>query len=139
MSARVLRVELGDRAYPIHIGAGILGDAALYAPHVSARLAAVVTSETVAHLHAAGVEHALGRAGARTMRIVLPDGEAHKDWRGLERIYAALLEAQADRRTVVVAVGGGVVGDMAGFAAATYQRGVRSEERRVGKECRARG
>src|SRR5687768_17639573 len=108
MSARVLRVELGDRAYPIHIGAGILGDAALYAPHVSARLAAVVTSETVAHLHAAGVEHALGRAGARTMRIVLPDGEAHKDWRGLARIYAAPLEAQRDRRTVVVAVGGGV-------------------------------
>ena len=124
MSARALMVELGDRAYPIHIGAGIVGDAALYAPHVSARLAAVVTSETVAGLHAGSVEQALGRAGARTMRIVLPDGEAHKDWRGLERIYAALLEAQADRRTVVVAVGGGVVGDMAGFAAATYQRGI---------------
>ena len=124
MTARTLMVELGARAYPIHIGAGTAGDSALYAPHVSARLAAVVTSETVARLHAAGVEQVLARAGARTVRIVLPDGEAHKDWRGLERIYAALLEAQADRRTVVVAVGGGVVGDMAGFAAATYQRGV---------------
>ena len=124
MSVRTFKVELGDRAYPIHIGAGIIGDAALYAPHVSARLAAVVTSETVAGLHAAAVEQALVRAGARTMRIVLPDGEAHKDWRGLERIYGALLEAKADRRTVVVAAGGGVVGDMAGFAAATYQRGI---------------
>jgi 3-dehydroquinate synthase len=119
-----LKVELGSRSYPIHIGAGICADAALYAPHVAGRRAAVVTSETVARLHAERVEEALARAGARTLRVVLPDGEAHKNWQGLERIYAALLQAQADRRTVVVAVGGGVVGDMAGFAAATYQRGV---------------
>ena len=63
-------------------------------------------------------------AGARTERIVLPDGEAHKNWQVLDRIFAALLKAEADRGTVIVALGGGVVGDMAGFAAATYQRGI---------------
>ena len=124
MSTTTLAVELGSRSYPIHIGAGIAGDAALYAPHVAGRHAALVTSETVARLHADRVEAALAQAGARVLRIVLPDGEAHKNWQALERIYAALLEAKADRRTVVVAVGGGVVGDTAGFAAATYQRGI---------------
>ena len=123
MSA-TLRVELGERGYPIHIGEGVLDDAALYAPHVSGRRVAVVTNETVAPLYADRLERALARAGARTQRIVLPDGEVHKTWQVLDRIYAALLEAQADRRTVIVALGGGVVGDMAGFAAATYQRGV---------------
>ena len=124
MSATTLRVELGDRAYPIHIGPGLMDDAQLYAPHVEGRRAAVVTNDTVAPLYAARVEAALARAGATTLRIVLPDGEAYKDWQNLDRIFAALLEARADRRTVLVAVGGGVVGDMAGFAASVYQRGV---------------
>ena len=124
MSETTLRVELGSRGYPIHIGAGLLDRDALYAPHVAGRRAAVVTNETVAPLYAARVEAALARAGARTLRIVLPDGEAFKDWQHLDRIFAALLEAEADRRTVLVAVGGGVVGDMAGFAAAAYQRGI---------------
>ena len=124
MSTTTLRVELGSRAYPIHIGAELLGDARLYAPHVAGRRAAVVTNETVAPLYAARVEAALAAAGAQPMRVVLPDGEAFKDWQHLDRIFAALLEAQADRRTVLVAVGGGVVGDMAGFAAAAYQRGI---------------
>jgi 3-dehydroquinate synthase len=124
MKATTLTVDLGERSYPIHIGANLLADASLYGPHVAGRRAVVVTNETVAPLHAGAVEGALERAGARPMRIVLPDGEAHKNWEGLETIYAALLRAQADRRTVLVAVGGGVVGDMAGFAAATYQRGV---------------
>ena len=120
-----LEVALGDRSYPIHIGAGILGDARLYAPHVAGRRAAVVTNPVVAPLHAAALEAALKQAGASgVQRIVLPDGEAHKDWQTLDRIFAALLEARADRRTVLVALGGGVVGDMAGFAAATYQRGI---------------
>ena len=124
MSTTTLRVELGSRAYPIHIGADLAGDARLYAPHVAGRRAAVVTNETVAPLYAVRVEAALAAAGAQPMRIVLPDGEAFKDWQHLDRIFAALLEAQADRRTVLVAVGGGVVGDMAGFAAAAYQRGI---------------
>jgi 3-dehydroquinate synthase len=118
-----LQVALGDRSYPIHIGAGLAMEPALYRPHVSGRLAALITNDTVAPLHADGVEEALRRAGARTLRVVLPDGEQHKTWQVLDRIFTALLEAQADRRTVLVAVGGGVVGDMAGFAAAAYQRG----------------
>ena len=124
MSATTLRVELGKRSYPIHIGPGLLDDAALYAPHVKGRRAAVVTNETVAPLYAARVEAALARAGAVPVRIVLPDGEAHKDWQNLDRIFGELLKLQADRRTVLVAVGGGVVGDMTGFAAAAYQRGI---------------
>jgi 3-dehydroquinate synthase len=119
-----VRVELGDRSYPIHIGTGVITDATIYAPHVRGRLAAVITNTTVAPLFAAQLEETLARAGARTLRVTLPDGEEHKDWRTLDAIFAALLEAQADRRTILVALGGGVVGDMAGFAAATYQRGV---------------
>ena len=124
MKAQALEVRLGERSYPIHIGRGIAGDPALYAPYVSGRRAAVVTSEAVAGLHAGMVERAVAQSATGTLRIVLPDGEAHKDWKTLDRIYEALLRAHADRRTVLVAVGGGVVGDMAGFAAATYQRGV---------------
>lgn len=123
MSA-TLRVELGERAYPIHIGENLLDSAPLYAPHVAGRRAAVVTDEKVAPLYADRLERALSLAGARVQRIVLPDGESHKSWQVLDRIFAALLQAEADRRTVIVALGGGVVGDMAGFAAATYQRGV---------------
>jgi 3-dehydroquinate synthase len=124
MSQDVLRVELGERAYPIHIGSGLMTFAGLYAPHVKGRRAALVTNETVAALYAPRVEAALTAAGASVMRIELPDGEAFKTWQSLERIYAALLRAQADRGTVIVALGGGVVGDVAGFAAATYQRGI---------------
>jgi 3-dehydroquinate synthase len=125
VTATTLRVELGSRAYPIHIGAGLMDHAALYAPHVRGRSAVVVTNETVAPLYAGRVEAALERAGARAGgRIVLPDGEAFKDWQHLDRIFAALLQARADRSSVLIAVGGGVVGDMAGFAAAAYQRGI---------------
>ena len=119
-----LQVSLGERSYPIHIGADVMGRAQLFAPHVRGRRAAIVTNATVAGLYADSLESALAAAGATCQRIVLPDGEAHKDWRTLQLVFDALLEAQADRRTVVVALGGGVVGDMAGFAAATYQRGV---------------
>ena len=124
MSGTLVRVELGVRAYPIHIGASLIDRAALYAPHVSGRLAAVVTNETVAPLYAERLDRALRAAGARTLRVVLPDGEAFKTWQTLDRVFAALLEANADRRTIVVALGGGVIGDIAGFAAATYQRGI---------------
>ncbi len=119
-----LRVELGERSYPIHIGPGLLGDPALFAPHLGSGKAAIVTNATVAPLYAAELERTLAAAGARTFTLAIPDGEAHKDWKSLERIYAGLLARGADRKTVLVALGGGVVGDIAGFAAATYQRGV---------------
>ena len=124
MSATVLTVELGERAYPIHIGTDLIDRAELYAPHVRGRLAAVVTNQTVAPLYAERLEAALRAAGAQTLRIVLPDGEAFKTWETLNGVFEALLRARADRRTVLVALGGGVVGDITGFAAATYQRGI---------------
>ncbi len=124
MSTQRLTVELGERSYPIDIGPGLLDRAELFAPHVNGRRAAIVTNTTVAPLYASRLAATLGRAGANTLRIELPDGEAHKDWQTLDRIFAALLEARADRGTILVALGGGVVGDMAGFAAATYQRGI---------------
>ena len=119
-----LTVDLGKRSYPIHIGAGLIAQSSLFAPHVTGRTCAIVTNDTVAALYAQALEATLKACGAPTLRIVLPDGEAHKTWETLNRIFDALLAANADRRTVLVALGGGVVGDLAGFAAATYQRGV---------------
>ena len=119
-----LSVDLGTRTYPIHIGHGILGDAALYAPLIKGRRVAVVTNDIVGPLYAQPVCAALERAGAAPLVIELPDGEAHKNAQTLDRIYAGLLSAQCDRKTVLVALGGGVVGDMTGFAAATYMRGI---------------
>jgi 3-dehydroquinate synthase len=119
-----LQVALGSRSYPIHIGGALLDCAELFEPHVRARVAAVVTNETIAPLYAARLEASLRHAGAKTLRIVVPDGEAFKTLETLDRVFEALLQANADRRTVVVALGGGVIGDLAGFAAATYQRGV---------------
>jgi 3-dehydroquinate synthase len=124
MNDAPLQVALGARSYPIHIGAGLLARAELFAPHVAARRAAIVTNDVVAPLHSAALEATLRAAGATCSRIVLPDGEAFKTLETLNRIFDALLAASADRRTVLVALGGGVVGDIAGFAAATYQRGV---------------
>jgi 3-dehydroquinate synthase len=124
MSAPPLEVALGERSYPIHIGAGLLDRALLFAPHVAGRRAAIVTNETIAPLFADRLEATLRSAGATTLRVVLPDGEAFKTLETLNRVFDALLAASADRRTVIVALGGGVVGDIAGFAAATYQRGV---------------
>jgi 3-dehydroquinate synthase len=124
MSETALRVELGERSYPIHIGAGLIDRPELFAPHARGRLAAIVTNERVAPLYAERLEATLRSAGARTLRIVLPDGEAFKTWQTLDAIFEQLLRAQADRGTLLVALGGGVVGDMTGFAAATYQRGI---------------
>jgi len=119
-----LRVALGERSYPIHIGAGILDATALYAPHLPAGSAAVVTNEVVAPLYLARVRKALEAAGARVAQIVLDDGEQAKRWASLERAFDALLAARCGRDTLIVALGGGVIGDLAGFAAAIYQRGV---------------
>ena len=124
MSMRTLTVGLGSRSYPIHIGPGLLGQSALLAPHLQSGRVAVITNATVGPLYADAVERALEACGARHFRIEIPDGEAEKRWETLDRVFGSLLRAQADRRTVIVALGGGVVGDLAGFAAATYQRGV---------------
>lgn len=119
-----VRVGLGERAYTIHIGAGALDDARLYAPHVAGRRVAVVTNEVVAPLYLERIDSALRQAGAKVATIVLPDGEQTKGWSSLERVFDRLLEERFGRDAIVVALGGGVIGDLAGFAAAVYQRGV---------------
>jgi 3-dehydroquinate synthase len=121
-----LRVALGERAYPIHIGAGLLDRAELYRPYLSGGSAAIVTNEVVAPLYLARLGNALGNAlgGARVAQIVLPDGEQAKSWHTLERVFDALLDARCGRDSLLVALGGGVIGDLAGFAAAVYQRGM---------------
>ena len=112
----------GSRSYPIHIGAGLIGSPALYAPHLKGGSVAIVTNAVVAPLYLARLKQALG--GARVTEIVVPDGEQAKRWEVLETVFDRLLEARCGRDTLVVALGGGVIGDLAGFAAATYQRGV---------------
>lgn len=123
-AAQTLRVALGERSYPIHIGDGLIDDAALYAPHLSAGRAAVITDSNVAPLYLARVRRALEAGGAQVVSIVVPAGEESKSWQTLDRVFDELLAARCDRETLVVALGGGVVGDLVGFAAAVYQRGV---------------
>jgi 3-dehydroquinate synthase len=117
-----LRVALGERSYPIHIGADLLGRADLYRPHLAGGSAAIVTNEVVAPLYLSKVKQSLG--DARVTEIIVPDGEQTKNWETLESVFDALLAARCGRDTLLVALGGGVVGDLAGFAAAVYQRGI---------------
>jgi len=118
-------VRLAERSYPIHIGAGILGDAGkLLAPLLAAPRVVVVSNPVVAALWLAPLRTALSAGGIASEAILVPDGETHKTLRTLEDILTRLLECRAERSTTVIALGGGVVGDLAGFAAATYQRGV---------------
>jgi 3-dehydroquinate synthase len=120
----VLLDKAGDRSYPIHIGAGILGEAALLAPYLGGGTAAIITNPVVAPHYLARVKVALEKSDARVVEIVVEDGEQAKSWQTLNRVFDALLKARCGRDTLIVALGGGVVGDLAGFAAATYQRGV---------------
>lgn len=117
-----LKVELGERSYPIFIGEGCLSQSELYAPYISGKKVMVVTNETVGPLYEQQVRHALRDYDVDS--VILPDGEQYKDWQTLNLIFDALLEKNHSRKTTIVALGGGVVGDMAGFAAASYQRGV---------------
>ncbi|GAB3630089.1 3-dehydroquinate synthase [Pandoraea terrae] len=119
-----LKLDLGERGYPIHIGSGLLAQADLFAPHVRGRHAVIVTNTTVAPLYAEHVAQSLASLGKQVVTVTLPDGEAYKNWQTLNLIFDQLLGAQADRKTTLVALGGGVVGDMTGFAAASYMRGV---------------
>jgi 3-dehydroquinate synthase len=118
-----LRVALDSRSYPIHIGAQLIDRAELYSPHLRGS-AAIVTNEVVAPLYLARVRKAIESTGARLVEIAVPDGEQAKSWTALERIFDRLLQARLGRDALIVALGGGVVGDLAGFAAATYQRGI---------------
>ncbi|WP_137719621.1 3-dehydroquinate synthase [Methylobacillus flagellatus] len=121
---QTLNVELGDRRYPIHIGRGLLAQAALILPHLKRKQVAIVTNTTVAPLYLEKLAQPLRDAGVAVISIVLPDGEAYKNSATLNLIYDALLENRCERSTTLIALGGGVVGDLTGYAAATYLRGV---------------
>lgn len=117
-------VSLGERSYPIHIGEQLLDRAELIAAHLPRRKVAIVTNTTVAPLYLSRVQATLETAGVEALPVILPDGEAFKTAATLNLVFDALLTARCDRKTTVIALGGGVVGDIAGFAAAVYLRGV---------------
>ena len=119
-----IRVDTGSRAYDILVGTGLLDDPDGYAGLAENKVALIVSNTTVAPLYAQRLANAL-RATARSVSVMsLEDGEAHKTWASVERIVDALLAAGADRHALLFALGGGVVGDLAGFAAACYMRGI---------------
>lgn len=119
---RVLEVDLGERSYPIFIGDGLLGRPELLQPYIGGRQVMVVSNETVAPLYMQRLLPGLG--DCQVEQVILPDGEQFKTLEVLDRIFTALLQHRFDRSCTLLALGGGVVGDMTGFAAASYQRGV---------------
>ncbi len=121
---RTLKVALGERGYEIHIGVRLLDEVGALLPSLPSARAVIVTNPVVAAHHLDSLQKGLERARFRSDVIVVPDGEAHKDWAELYEIHTRLLELKAERSTTLIALGGGVIGDLAGFAAATYQRGM---------------
>jgi 3-dehydroquinate synthase len=121
---QTLKVELANRSYPIHIGRGLISNADLILPHLKRKHVAIVTNTTVAPLYLEQLSSALKAAGVTVISIVLPDGEAYKNSETLNLIYDALLQNRCERSTTLIALGGGVIGDLTGYAAATYLRGV---------------
>ena len=121
---QTLTVALGDRAYPIHIGSGLIQQAELILPHLKRKQVAIVTNTTVAPLYLEKLTKPLRDSGVSVIEIVLPDGEAYKNSETLNTIYDALLQNRCERSTTLIALGGGVIGDLTGYAAATYLRGV---------------
>ena len=117
-------ISLGDRSYPIIIGSGLLGNSLTYQHLPPAHTALIVSNVTVAPLYASQLQAALASRYANVLLLTLPDGEVYKDWPTLQLVFDALLANGCDRKTVLFALGGGVVGDMTGFAAASYMRGV---------------
>ncbi|MBT8438613.1 MAG: iron-containing alcohol dehydrogenase, partial [Gammaproteobacteria bacterium] len=119
---RILSVDLGDRSYPIYIGVDLLERSDIYKNHIASKQVLVVSNVTVAPLYLDKVLS--GLSGFQVETVILPDGEEYKSINTLDDIFTTLLEKRFDRGCTLVALGGGVVGDMTGFAAACYQRGV---------------
>ena len=122
--AHTLNVDLGERSYPIYIGSKLLEDAELLQKHIAGSSALIVSNTTVAPLYLAPVRSALESGGFTCDEIIIEDGEAFKTLATVEQILDHLLQQRHDRRCTIIALGGGVVGDIAGFAASIYQRGV---------------
>ena len=121
---QTLSVDLGDRAYLIHIGPGLLTRPDLVLPHLPQQRVVIVTNTTVGPLYLTKFRLALQMLDIKVDAVILPDGEAYKNWETLNLIFDALLTQRAERKTTLIALGGGVIGDITGFAAACYQRGV---------------
>ena len=121
-TVETLNVDLGERSYPIFIGPGLLKETDRLRSHLGQGQAVIISNDTVAPLYLDQVKQTLGDSYG--WEIILPDGETHKTLGTVSQIYDRLLRAKADRQTTLVALGGGVIGDITGFAAATYQRGI---------------
>lgn len=119
-----LSVALGARSYPIHIGQGLLSRCDLLLPHLRLPKVAIVSNNTVAPLYLQQLSLQLRDAGVDVTEIIISDGESFKNWETLNAIFDVLLRQRCERSTTLIALGGGVVGDLTGFAAATYQRGM---------------
>ena len=119
-----LQVSLAERSYPIVIGAAILADLSTLMPFLPTRRVALVSNETIYPLYGEALARLLKQHGIDVLPICLPDGEQFKDWPALNQIFDTLLKHACDRKTTLIALGGGVIGDITGFAAATYQRGI---------------
>jgi len=122
---KTLKVDLGQRSYPIFIGSDLIDRPELFEACAKASSIYIVTNTTVAPLYAERLSKTLASFGKSVRTIALPDGESFKDWKNLQTIFDELLKHGADRQTVLVALGGGVIGDMTGFAAASFMRGIR--------------
>ncbi|KAF1016481.1 MAG: 3-dehydroquinate synthase [Burkholderia gladioli] len=120
----IINVDLGDRAYPIYIGDNLIGYTELFAQHIKGKSVTIVTNTTVEPLYGEVLRAALIPLSKQINTVVLPDGESYKHWETLNLIFDALLDSRADRKTTLIALGGGVVGDITGFVAACYMRGV---------------
>ncbi len=120
---QTLNVDLGDRSYPIHIGSGLISDLSLIAPHIRGRQVMIVSNTTVAPLYLEQLKTTLADQ-YQVAEVILPDGEAYKTLDSVNLIFDALLNNRFNRTCTLIALGGGVIGDMTGFAAASYQRGV---------------
>jgi len=121
---QTLNVDLANRSYPIQIGRHLLTDANLILPHLKRKHVAIVTNTTVAPLYLDQLTQTLQAAGVSVIPIILPDGEVYKNTETLNKIYDVLLQNRCERSTTLIALGGGVIGDLTGYAAATYLRGV---------------
>jgi 3-dehydroquinate synthase len=120
----ILNVALAERSYPIHIGPGMLNETELLLQHLKQKQVAIVSNTTVAPLYLEKIAQPLRNAGVQVVEIILPDGEQYKNSETLNLIYDALINARCERNTTLIALGGGVIGDLTGYAAATYLRGV---------------
>lgn len=119
-----LNVDLGDRSYPIYIGEHLLDNPDLLIPHIKGNSVVVVTNTTVAPLYLSKVEASLKHSNLRYNTVILDDGEQYKNMQSVDKIIDCLLTHRHDRKTTLIALGGGVVGDITGFSASIYQRGV---------------